>query len=133
MSLKIPIPRDGNASGIRRALAMLVERLSEFSDQVFSSLTLTGLTASRLLSVDSTKKLQSVSSLSSWVTGSDNITTSDDTGGTVVVDTIQDIMTTSSPTFTSLTLTGLTASSFVMTDGNKALVTTNTLDMGSSI
>ncbi len=38
----------------------------------------------------------------------------------------------STPVFSSLTLSDLSASQFVMTDADKKLVTTNTLDMGNS-
>lgn len=84
MSNKIPIPADGNAQGIRRALAMLVEKLSELSNQIFATLTLSGLTASRLTASDANKKLVPVD-LADYITEGESIDVADDGDGTVTI------------------------------------------------
>lgn len=77
----------------------------------FTALTLSGLTASRLLSTNGSKLLASAD-LNSWVTGTTNrITVTDDTDGTITLTTPQDTHTGASPTFAGLTLSGLTAGS----------------------
>jgi len=68
--------------------------------------TLSGLTASRLLSSDGSKALASTD-LASWVTGTSNrVTVTDDGDGTITLSGPQDIHTGATPTFAGLTLTG---------------------------
>jgi hypothetical protein len=88
----------------------------------FVALTLSSLTASRLVATDGSKVLVSVAALTAWVTGTANqITITDDGDGTITIATPQDIHTGASPTFVSATLSGLTASRLVATDGAKGL------------
>ena len=87
----------------------------------FVALTLSSLTASRLIATDGSKVLVSVSALTAWVTGTVNqITITDDGDGTITISAPQDIHTGASPEFTGLTLSGLTASRLMATDGSKA-------------
>jgi hypothetical protein len=95
----------GFASGILDT----VQDIQTSSSPTFTGLTLSGLTASRLLYTNATKQLTSasVSANLGFVNGS--------------LDTVQDIQTSSSPTFTGLTLSGLTASRLLYTNATKQL------------
>ena len=76
------------------------------SNPTFAGLTLTSLTASRLISSDANKALSSVSDLTSWIAGTTNqITVTDDSDGTVTLSTPQDIHTAATPTFAGLVFT----------------------------
>lgn len=58
--------------------------LTEGSSPTFAGLTLTGLTASRLIATNSGKELTSVANLASWVAGTTNeITITNDGDGTI--------------------------------------------------
>lgn len=90
-----------------------------------TSVTITGLTASRLVSTDASKVLASVGNLASWVAGTTNqLTVTDDADGSITLSTPQNTHTAASPTFTGATFSGLTASGLVATDGSKALTST---------
>lgn len=68
-------------------------------------LTLTELTASRLVATNGTDVLTSVSSLTSWIAGTTNrVTITDDGDGTVTLTGPQDINTAATPTFAGLTV-----------------------------
>lgn len=70
------------------------------------SLTLSSLTASRLMATDGSKAVSSVASLTSWVAGTTNqVTVTDDGDGTVTLSTPQDIHTGANPTFDGINLT----------------------------
>jgi photosystem II stability/assembly factor-like uncharacterized protein len=74
----------------------------------FTGLTLSGLTASRL--VASGSALGSVADLTAWVAGTPNrVTVADDTDGTITISGPQDIHTAASPTFAGLTLSSIAA------------------------
>ena len=73
----------------------------------FTGLTLSGLTASRLLASDGSKALASVADLASWVAGTaDRVTVTADGDGSITLSGPQDLAAASSPAFTGLTLTG---------------------------
>jgi len=73
-----------------------------------ASLTLSGLTASRLVATDGSKVLASAS-LASWIAGTSNqVTVTDDLDGSITLSLPQSIATTSSPTFANITDSGLT-------------------------
>jgi hypothetical protein len=75
---------------------------------VFSTIQVTGLTASRLVATDSGKSLESVSDLTSWVAGTANqITVADDGDGTLTLTTPQSIATTSDVAFGTVTVNSL--------------------------
>lgn len=94
----------------------------------FTGLTLSGLTASRLMSTNGSSALSSVSALTSWIAGTANqITVTDDGDGTVTLSTPQNIHTAASPTFAGLTLSGLTATRLVATGGGSALASVASL------
>ncbi len=82
-------------------------KLGSDSSPSFSSLTLTGLTSSRLISTDTTKTIVSTD-LNSWVTGTANqVNVANDGDGTITLSTPQDIHTGATPQFAGMTLTGL--------------------------
>jgi hypothetical protein len=99
------------------------------------SITLSGLTASRLTQTDGSKALSSVSDLTAWIAGGDGMTSTSDGDGTLTlaadlnttnlqftaneINTIQDIDTTASPTLVAATFSGLTASRLMASDGSK--------------
>ena len=87
----------------------------------FVDLTLSGLTALRLIATDGSKVLVSVAALTAWIAGTaSQIIITDDGDGTITISTPQDIHIGASPTFVGLTLSGLTASRLMATDGAKA-------------
>jgi hypothetical protein len=71
----------------------------------YAGLTLTGLTASRLLQADANKALSSVSDLTVWIAGTDNqVNVADDGDGTITLSTPQDIHVDAHPEFAGLTI-----------------------------
>lgn len=106
MGLLIPPIKDGDWRSVRQAIAKLASlKLGYDAIPTFSGLTLSGLTASRLIQTNASKVLTSVSDLTSWITGTTNqITVADDGDGTVTLATPQDIHIGASPTFADLTL-----------------------------
>lgn len=103
----------------------LPQSIATSSSPTFTGLTLSGLTATRLVASDGSDVLVSTS-LNSWVAGTANqITVTDDLDGTITLSTPQDIGTGSSPSFTGLTVTGLSASRLVSTNGSDALTSTD--------
>jgi hypothetical protein len=82
----------------------------------------TALTASRLLQTDGAKTIISVSNLANWVLGTSNQITATDVGNGTVQLSIP-----STPTFTGLNLSGLTASRLISTDGSKNLSSVSNL------
>jgi hypothetical protein len=96
-------------------------KLGSSATPIFGGITLTNLTANRLVASDATKSLVS-SDLINWVTGTANrVTVADDSDGTITLSGPQDIHTGASPTFTGLTLSGLTQGS-VLFAGSGGLV-----------
>jgi hypothetical protein len=87
MAVRIPIPADGDWAALRRAIALLARsRLSEDSSQAFNELQLEGLTGTRLVRSDTTKKLVSVADLTDWVKAGTGITVTDEGDGTATID-----------------------------------------------
>jgi len=79
-------PKDGDNVSIRQAIAKLgSSKLGPTSTPVYAGLTLTELTASRLLASDASKELVSTD-LNNWVTGTANeINIADDGDGTITI------------------------------------------------
>ena len=99
--------KPGDESRTRQALQKLKRKLGPGAVPDFSGLTLTDLTASRLVASNADKLLIS-SDLASWVSGTANqITVADDTDGTITLATPQDIHTGATPTFAGLISTGV--------------------------
>jgi hypothetical protein len=82
----------------------LPQNILPASSPIFVTLTLSALTASRLIATDSSKQLVSAA-LNAWIAGTANqIIVTDDFDGSVTLSTPQNIGTGSSPTFAGLTL-----------------------------
>ena len=77
------------------AIDLSFKRLSTLlvSSPTFVGLTLTGLTASRLVATDGSKALASVADLTSWIAGGTGITVSNDGDGTVTISTSGGVIT----------------------------------------
>ncbi len=107
----IPDVKEGDWHGLNKILKKLStlrfgsESTPTFGGLVISgTLTLSGLTASRLISTDASKGLESTD-LVSWVAGTTNqISVADDSDGTITLSTPQDIHTGASPIFAGLTV-----------------------------
>lgn len=85
---------------------------------IVGDLTLEGLTASRLLYLDSDSNVASVADFTDWIAGTANqITVTDDTDGTITLSLPQDIHIGASPTFAGLLATDKIK--FTQTDGNE--------------
>jgi len=99
----IPSIEAGDWIGVNQNFQKINARLDETSSPTFSDVTLNGLTANRIISVDSDKKTASVTDLTAWIAGTTNqITVTDDTDGTVTLSLPQDIHTAATPTFGSV-------------------------------
>lgn len=98
--------REGDWVSVRKAIQKLGSYgLGPTASPIFAGLTISGLTASRLIATNSSKELTSVSDLASLVAGTTNqITVTNDGDGTITLATPQDIHTGASPTFADLTL-----------------------------
>ena len=107
MGLEIPEIIPGDWNRVRIAFQKLKSlRLGQDSSPTYVGLTLTGLTASRLIATDANKVLVS-SDLVSWITQTTNqVLVVDDGDGTITLSTPQNIHTGASPTFGGLFLTG---------------------------
>jgi len=83
----VPKIKHGDWNSVDRAITLLAGlRLGPESSPTFSSFGVSGLTASRLVSTDSSKKLASVANLASWIAGTTNeIDVADDGDGSVTL------------------------------------------------
>lgn len=122
-----------------RSIRQAIQRLSHVtlgldSEPTFAELTLTGLTASRLLASDADKGLVS-SDLINWIDGTSNqVTVTDDSDGTVTLSTPQDIHTGAVPTFAGLTSTGIVqATGFAKTGWSNTPDVTLSFDNASKV
>jgi len=95
----------------------------------FTGLTLTGLTADRLIQTNASKALTSVSDLTSWIAGTANrVTVSDDGDGSITLNLPQDIHTGASPTFDGMTLTDVLTTNSGRKKDTRRITGTTTLD-----
>jgi hypothetical protein len=98
------------------------EPTQQDDSETVAALTVTGLTASRLVATNASKTLESVTNLASWVAGTSNqVTVTNDGDGTITLALPQNIHTAASPTFAGATFTGTTAARLLASDGSKAL------------
>jgi len=82
----------------------LSRKLGPIAEPIFTEVTVTGLTASRIVASDSNKKLVSAD-LDAWIAGTSNqVIVTDEGDGTVTLSTPQDIHTGATPTFAGLTI-----------------------------
>jgi len=104
-----------------------VQSIGAASSPTFTGLNLSGLTATRLVQTDASKNLISVNPLTAFIGGTANrVTVTDDGDGTVTLTGPQDIATGSSPTFTGLTLSSLTAGSVIFAGTSGVISQDNT-------
>lgn len=101
---------DNDWAGLKRTIRKLAHNvLGPDASPEFTGLTLSGLTATRLVSTDADKLLASTD-IVNWVAGTTNqVTVTDDSDGTITLSLPQDIHTGASPVFTGLTITGSSA------------------------
>lgn len=101
----VVVPKNCDPS-VRLAIQQLATKVVGLeSTSTFAGLTLSGLTASRLLSSDSDKALASVGDLTSWIAGTANqVVVADDSDGTITLSTPQDIHTDATPEFNDVIL-----------------------------
>ena len=103
-------------------LGELDQSLVQAASPTFVGATLSGLTASRLMATGGGSVVGSVANLASWVAGTANqVVVTDDTDGTITLSAPQDIAAASSPSFTGLTVSGLTATRIVATGAGGVL------------
>lgn len=98
---------DGGSTGTNVSTARTTLGLGTADSPSFTGVTLTGLTASRLMASNGSKALASVSDLTSWIAGTTNqITVTNDGDGSVTLSLPQNIHTSATPGFTQVTLSG---------------------------
>ena len=99
----VPTPKNCDVT-VRQAIQKLASKLGAGGEPTYAGLTLSGLTASRLIASDSNKVLES-SDLASWIDGTTNqITVTDDSDGTVTLSAPQDIHVDAHPEFAGATI-----------------------------
>jgi hypothetical protein len=101
----VPKIKDGDWVSVRQAIAKLSTKLGPASEPTYVGLTLTGLTAERLVATNADKKLVS-SDLINWITETANqVLVADDGDGTITLSLPQDIHSAATPTFAGLVVT----------------------------
>jgi len=105
MALVPPIVENDWIS-VRTAIQKLASsKLGLDAHPTFRNVTLTDLTASRLVQTNASKGLASVSNLANWIAGTTNrITVSNDADGTITLTSPQDTHIGANPTFAGLTI-----------------------------
>ena len=100
--------KDGDEVSIRQALGRLGSyKLGTSSTPTYTGLTLTGLTASQLITVSANKNLASISDFSAYVTGTANrVLVANDGDGTITLNLPQDLDTGADFKVGSLDVTG---------------------------
>lgn len=89
---------------VKKAIQQIGRKLGSRGYTTHAGLTLTDLTAIRLVATDTNKALVS-SDIVNWITGTNNqLTVTDDGDGTITLSTPQDLATDSSPQFTGIEL-----------------------------
>tara|TARA_B100001769_G_scaffold269194_1_gene258693 strand:- start:465 stop:1889 length:1425 start_codon:yes stop_codon:yes gene_type:complete len=107
--------------------------LDTSADVTFDSVILDDLTATRLVATNGSKKLVS-SDLNNWVAGTSNqISVADDSDGTITLSTPQNIHTSATPTFASLTTSGNVSGSAASTGSFGHLVVAKDAHIGEDL
>lgn len=100
MLLPIPDIIFEDWQSVQTAIERIRFNLSTDSDVTFAGLTLSDLTASRLIATDSGKVFESVEDLTNWIAGTANqVIVTSDGDGTLTLSTPQDIHTDATPEF----------------------------------
>lgn len=86
-----------------------IQDISISDSPQFTGLNLSGLTTNRLISIDGSNNIASVSTLTSWISETTNqVEITDNGNGTITLTTPQDIHAGASPTFVMVSITGST-------------------------
>ncbi len=129
----VPKIKDGDWVSVRQAIAKLSTKLGPVSEPTYAGLTLTGLTASRLLASNADKTLVS-SDLASWVAQTANqVLVADDGDGSITLSTPQNIHTAATPTFAGLTISTTGKISFRDADISLASKVDGVLDINADV
>lgn len=101
----VPEPINCDES-VKRAIRAISRKLGYTSSGVLAGLTLTDLTASRLIATDSGKVLESVTDLTAWIieSSANQVVVTDNGDGTLTLSTPQDIHVDATPEFAGLTI-----------------------------
>ncbi|GAG11479.1 unnamed protein product, partial [marine sediment metagenome] len=88
----VPDPKNCDIS-VKRAIQGLSKKLGYTASPVFVGISLSSLTASRLLATDSAKAFESVADLTSWIAqdSANRVVVTDNGDGTLTLSTPQDI------------------------------------------
>lgn len=120
----VPRVKDNDWTTLRQVLQKLsTSKLGTGAQVTHYDLTLSSLTASRLISSDTSGKLVSTD-INSWITGTANqITVTDDSDGTVTLSTPQDIHTGATVQFSKVEIGGV--STYIDKDGSNNMTLTD--------
>ena len=101
---RVPKIKDGDWTSVRQAIQKLSIKTGPTSIPTYSGITLTGLTALRLIASDASKTLIS-SDLANWIAQTTNqVIVTDDGDGTVTLSLPQDIHVDATPEFAGMTI-----------------------------
>lgn len=107
MTRRAPNLPAGMPIQLRRAVQKFNSALADSASPTFAGVTLTGLTASRLVQTNAGKALASVADLSAWIAGTANrVTVANDGDGTITLSGPQDLHTGANPTFAGFNVVG---------------------------
>jgi len=101
----VPDPKNCDIS-VKRAIQGLSKKLGYTATPDFASITLTDLTASRLVATDNGKTFESVADLTAWIiqSSANQVVVTDNGDGTVTLSTPQDIHVDAHPEFAGITI-----------------------------
>ena len=112
------------ADGSGGAVLSTSQDLHSAASPTFAGATFSGMTADRILGTGTASVLESVN-LTDYIAGTTNqVTVTTDGVGGVTLSAPQDLAAASSPSFTGLTVSGLTATRLVASDGASAVAST---------
>jgi len=131
----VPRVKDGDWNSVRRALQQLQSAtgLGPLSSPTFVGLTLSGLTANRLLASDGSAGLVS-SDLNSWISGTTNqVVVTDNGDGTVTLSLPQDVHVDATPEFAGYTIKDSSNSIVAFLDQDEFYITKHEVGTGTPI
>ncbi len=124
---------DGGSTGTNVSTARTTLGLSTSDSPSFAGVTLSGLTASRLMATNGSKGATSVALLTDWIAGTTNrVTVTSDGDGSVTLTLPQDIHTSATPGFVQVTLSGDGAGTTNAVRAGRAITIAGTTDQITS-
>ena len=101
----VPEPINCDES-VKRAIRAISRKLGYTSSGVLAGLTLTDLTASRLVATDSGKVLESITDLTAWIieSSANQVVVTDNGDGTLTLSLPQDVHVDATPEFAGITI-----------------------------